>query len=166
MPPNNYPFYSEDEKYKPKVQPDGGQWSETREMYNPTSEEAEADRLKAYAAGVPHGYVPRGTAAPVASSRPLKLTVSSSFFKDSEYGPETKPDGMHCGGAFVIEVASSMRVDDLKLLIQEKGGVPVSLQKLAYGGKRLVDPNRTLAQYGVAYWNKRFPNWELKLLSV
>ena len=29
IPPNNYPFYKEEEKYKPVVQPDGGQLSGT-----------------------------------------------------------------------------------------------------------------------------------------
>ena len=110
VPPNNYDFYSEAEKYKPNVQADGGILSSARHpswmirsgargnvasgkeprlrarragrptvrlgppvtsppltraptrthpdaepMYNPTPEQADADRQKAYETGVPHG---------------------------------------------------------------------------------------------------------------
>jgi hypothetical protein len=92
VPPNNYPFYNEDEKYVPMMQADGGQLSgelavlfswqcfrrlninlqplrcrccaklppEWKPMYQPTPEQAEADRRAAYESGVPHGYVAPG----------------------------------------------------------------------------------------------------------
>ena len=46
--PNNYPFFSEEEKYKPLIQNDGGILSDWKELYNPTPEQAEEDRAKAY----------------------------------------------------------------------------------------------------------------------
>ena len=79
VPPNNYPFYSEEERYVPIMQADGGQLSgdckgmvsigssamytvltppsfaEWKPMYQPDPEQAEKDRRKAYEAGVPHG---------------------------------------------------------------------------------------------------------------
>lgn len=61
---------------------------------------------------------------------------------------------------------ADIQIDDLRVIIQEKGGVPVALQKLSFAGKRLADSNRTLKQFGVAYWHQRFPHWHLKLLSV
>ena len=48
IPPNNYPFFSEEEKYKPLIQNDGGILSDWKELYNPTPEQAEEDRAKAY----------------------------------------------------------------------------------------------------------------------
>lgn len=123
MPPNNYPFYSEEEKYVPVVQADGGQLSGARDvtaacsglasiaccmapgdskpagpshdtrpclpslpewtpMYNPTPEQAEADRRAAYAAGVPHGYTPPGGAGDKAESGPtIALRVVSELVR-------------------------------------------------------------------------------------
>jgi hypothetical protein len=60
IPPNNYPFYNKEEKYVPVVQPDGGQLSDWKPLYQPSKEQEEEDRKKAYESGVPHGYVPRG----------------------------------------------------------------------------------------------------------
>lgn len=169
IPPNNYPFYAPSEIYTPKMQTDGGQWSETRKMYNPSADEAEADRLRAYQTGIPHGFTPQPQATGTDSGSAsvlLKLTVSSTYFRSHEYGPEEREDGTHYGGPFAITVPASIRVDALKQIVQDEGGVPIALQKLSYAGKKLMDPNRTLEQYGVAYWNARFPQWELKLLSV
>lgn len=38
-----------------------------------------------------------------------------------------------------------------------------ALQRLSYAGKRLDDAQRTLEQYGVAYWHARFPQWPLRI---
>ena len=63
IPPNNYDWYDDDEKYKPVVQADGGVLSRWEPMYAPTPEQAAADRKAAYEAGVPHG-APRAARTP------------------------------------------------------------------------------------------------------
>ena len=108
IPPNNYDFYSEEEKYKPNVQADGGILSSecagrrrrarrrrghsgarsseqetcrvegaqpfaragAEPLYNPTPEQAEIDRAKAYETGVPHGAPPRSLARASSAPRP------------------------------------------------------------------------------------------------
>merc|ERR1712072_1240138 len=39
IPPNNYPFYNKEEKYVPVVQPDGGQLSDWKPLYQPSKEQ-------------------------------------------------------------------------------------------------------------------------------
>ncbi|KXZ47771.1 hypothetical protein GPECTOR_33g653 [Gonium pectorale] len=160
--PNNYPFYSEDEKYAAVVQPDGGQLSEWQPMYAPSREQAEADRAKAYEEGVPHGYAAPGSRlAEVAS---MELWVVSELHEDSEYGAEVDPaTGRHSGGPFRVRVNPKMRVEELRNVIRDASGILPALQKLSYAGKHLDDSQRTLEHYGFAYWHKRFPHWAIKI---
>ncbi|KAK2079390.1 hypothetical protein QBZ16_003081 [Prototheca wickerhamii] len=161
VPPNNYPFYSEDEKYVPIVQADGGQLSEWKPMYNPTAEQAGKDRQAAYEAGVPHGFVAPGDKH--AGQATITLRVLSELHADDEYGVNVDEQGRHSGGPFDLEVSPLMRIEDLRKLIRDKSGIIPALQKLSYAGKNLDDPQRTLAHYGVAYWHSKFPHWPLKI---
>ncbi|KAG2497485.1 hypothetical protein HYH03_004638 [Edaphochlamys debaryana] len=163
VPPNPYPFYGPSEKYVPVVQADGGQLSEWEPMYAPSREQAEADRARAYEAGVPHGYVAPGSDASASEAR-LELWVVSELHDDSEYGPSRDPaTGCHSGGAFVVRVGARTRLEALRAAIRDAGGIPPALQKLSYAGKALDDSQRTLEHYGVAYWHKRFPHWPIKI---
>jgi len=36
----------------------------------------------------------------------------------NEYGAEVQEDGQHCGGPFYIDVSPTMRIEDLRLVIQ------------------------------------------------
>ncbi|GAB4820460.1 hypothetical protein N2152v2_007506 [Parachlorella kessleri] len=161
VPPNNYPFYSEEEKYVPVVQADGGQLSEWKPMYHPTAEQAEIDRKKAYETGVPHGYVPPGDKYKDLPT--ITLTVTSDLHGDHEYGEHVNDQGDHHGGPFQISVSPKMRIEDLRKVISDKSGIIPGLQRLSYAGKHLDDPQRTLEHYGVAYWHKSFPHWALKI---
>ena len=172
IPPNNYPFYKEEEKYVPVVQPDGGQLSDWKPLYQPSKEVEEEDRRKAYESGVPHGYVPRGFKYEGMPTITLKIT--SELHTDDEYGTNIDRNGKHSGGSFAVEVSPKMTIEDLRLVIkvsvvvslrvfflfyikykiclqiksnyQEKGGIIPGMQKLAYAGKKLDDPKRTLEQ--------------------
>jgi len=53
-------------------------------MYNPTPEQADIDRQKAYDTGVPHGYVPPGDK--YAGHATVRLLVRSELHTDEEYG--------------------------------------------------------------------------------
>ena len=46
-------------------------------MYNPTPEQAEKDRAKAYETGIPHGYVPPGDK--YAGQETIRLQVKSDL---------------------------------------------------------------------------------------
>jgi hypothetical protein len=48
-------------------------------------------------------------------------------------------------------------------MMQDVSGIIPALQKFSYAGKNLDDSQRTLEQYGIAYWNKKFPAWPLKI---
>eukprot|EP01026_Neomeris_dumetosa_P042555 TRINITY_DN3550_c1_g1_i7.p3 TRINITY_DN3550_c1_g1~~TRINITY_DN3550_c1_g1_i7.p3 ORF type:complete len:211 (-),score=20.58 TRINITY_DN3550_c1_g1_i7:207-839(-) len=161
VPPNNYPFYSEEEKYVPVMQTDGGQLSEWEPMYNPSPEQAEEDRRKAYETGIPHGYVAPGDKYKGLPT--IKLNVVSLLHVDDEYGINVNADGKHSGGPFTIEVSPKMRIEDLRLHIYKIGGIIPALQKLSYADRDLEDSQRSLEQYGVAYWHKKFPHWSLKI---
>eukprot|EP00889_Picochlorum_renovo_P000475 jgi/Picre1/27505/NNA_000472.t1 len=105
VPPNNYPFYNDDEKYVPVMQADGGQLSEWKPMYNPTNEQAEADRQKAYETGIPHGYVAQGDKYKGLPT--IALPVISDLHTSDEYGEKVdKSTGKHSGGPFVLHVRS------------------------------------------------------------
>jgi hypothetical protein len=56
-----------------------------------------------------------------------------------------------------------MRIEEVRKVIRDKGGILPALQKLSYAGKNMEDSQRTLEQYGVEYWNARFPHWPLKI---
>merc|ERR1719335_189348 len=84
VPPNNYPFYSEEEKYKPIIFKDGGQYADWRPLYQPTPEQEEADRRAAYESGVPHGYLPKGDK--YRGTPTVRLQVRSELHSDAEYG--------------------------------------------------------------------------------
>ncbi|KAI8471917.1 MAG: hypothetical protein J3K34DRAFT_415633 [Monoraphidium minutum] len=161
VPPNNYPFYTGDARYTPVMQPDGGQLSEWAPMYAPSKEQAEEDRQRAYEARVPHGYVAPGNR--LEGLPTITLTVVSELHDESEYGADVGPDGRHSGGPFTIEVSPKMRVEELRAIIRDVGGVLPALQRLSYAGKHLDDAQRTLEQYGLAYWAAKFPGWPLKL---
>ncbi|KAG2426193.1 hypothetical protein HXX76_013174 [Chlamydomonas incerta] len=163
VPPNNYPFYSEGEaggaggeKYVPVLQPDGGQLSEWEPMYAPSKEQAEADRAAAYAAGVPHGYVAPGASRRAAGAagaggegeeEVLQLWVVSELHDDDEYGAQVDAaTGRHSGGPFRVAVGARTRVEELRLLLRDAGGLLPALQRLSYAGKHLDDSQRTLQQ--------------------
>ncbi|KAF8060592.1 ubiquitin [Scenedesmus sp. PABB004] len=196
--PNNYPFYCEGaEVYTPLVQADGGQLSEWQPMYQPSRDQAQADRAAAYAAGVPHGFVAPGDR--LAGLPTIELTVVSELVcarrtpaswaptadrprgaalapahelcaaprraapqhDASEYGARVASDGSHSGGPFTVRVSPGIRVEELRAVIRDAGGILPALQRLAYAGKHLDDAQRTLQQYGVAYWHAKFPHWPL-----
>ncbi|KAK9823441.1 hypothetical protein WJX72_002787 [[Myrmecia] bisecta] len=161
VPPNNYPFYSDDEKYVPIMQADGGQLSEWKPMYNPSPEQAEIDRKAAYEAGVPHGYVAPGDK--YAGLPTISLLVVSDLHTEIEYGSQVSKQGKHCGGPFRIHVSPKMHVEDLRKVIRDKGGIMPGLQRLSYAGKNMEDSQRTLEHYGIAYWHKSFPHWPIKI---
>ncbi|KAK9868405.1 hypothetical protein WJX84_002515 [Apatococcus fuscideae] len=160
VPPNNYPFYSDEEKYKPILQPDGGQLSEWEPMYQPTHEQAEEDRKLAYKRGVPHGYVPPGDK--YAGLPTISILIASDLHTPDEYG-NAGASGKHTGGPFRVSVSPTMRIEDLRKVIWKEGGVLPGLQKLSYAGKNLEDAQRTLQHYGVEYWWRKFPDWPLKI---
>ncbi|MEW5307332.1 MAG: hypothetical protein WDW36_009737 [Sanguina aurantia] len=163
--PNNYPFYSDTARYTPLVQSDGGQLSEWKPMYAPSKELAEEHRAAAYASGVPHGYVAPGDTYKDAEM--LQMRVVSLLHSDSEYGAEVDPaTGRHHGGPFSIMVSPQMRVEELRLIIRDAGGIIPALQKLSYAGKNLEDSQRTLEHYGITYWHAKFPHWPLKVRRV
>ncbi|KIZ05123.1 hypothetical protein MNEG_2834 [Monoraphidium neglectum] len=134
VPPNNYPFYKGDSRYTPVVQPDGGQLS---------------------------GYVTPGNR--LEGQPTITLTVVSELHDPSEYGSTRGPDGRHSGGPFQIAVSPKMRVEELRRIIRDAGGVLPALQRLSYAGKHLDDAQRTLEQYGIAYWHAKFPHWPLRI---
>lgn len=83
---------------------------------------------------------------------------------DNEYGEKVdSKTGQHHGGAFIIKISPKMRIEEVRTVIRDKGGILPALQKLSYAGKNLEDSQRTLEQYGVGYWNARFPHWPLKI---
>lgn len=162
VPPNNYPFYGERERYVPAIQADGGQLSEWTSMYNPSREEAERDRELAFQKRIPHGYIEPGDKYKGLPT--LDIWVVSNLHDDGEYGASVDPvTGKHSGGPFQISVAATMRVEDLRLVIRDIGGILPALQRLSYAGKHLDDPQRTLEHYGVGYWHKKFPHWPIKV---
>ncbi|WZN58590.1 ubiquitin-like domain-containing protein [Chloropicon roscoffensis] len=164
IPPNNYPFYNDDERYQPVVQPDGGQLSDWKPLYQPSQEQEAEDRRKAYESGVPHGYVPRGFR--YEGMPTIKITVQSELHSSDEYGSKRDQNGRHSGGPFAIDVSPKMTVEDLRLVIKEKGGIIPGMQKLAYAGKKLDDPKRTLEHYGIAYWHAKFPDWPITVRKL
>jgi len=42
---------------------------------------------------------------------------------------------------------------------QDNSGIPPGIQRLAYAGKNLDDPDRKLKKFGIAYWHSKFPDW-------
>merc|ERR1711933_568131 len=164
IPPNNYPFSTEEEKYVPVVQPDGGQLSDWKPLYQPSKEVEEEDRRKAYETGVPHGYVPRGFK--YQGMPTITVNIKSELHTNDEYGTHVDENGKHSGGPFSIEVSPKMTIEDLRLEIKAKGGIIPGMQKLAYAGKKLDDPKRTLEHYGIAYWHAKFPSWPITVRNL
>jgi Ubiquitin family len=85
---------------------------------------------------------------------------------DDEYGATVTGEGRlkrHSGGPFTVTVSPKMRIDELRCVIRDVGGVLPALQRLSYAGKRLEDPVRTLEMYGIAYWHAKFPHWPIKI---
>ncbi len=130
-------------------------------MYHPTAEQAEADRRHAYETGIPHGYIAPGDKYKDLPT--IDLMVQSELHSPDEYGANVDGNGLHSGGPFKISVSPKMRVDELRKVIYEKGGIIPALQRFSYAGKNLEDSQRTLEHYGIAYWNKKFPAWPLKI---
>jgi hypothetical protein len=130
-------------------------------MYHPTAEQAEADRRIAYETGVPHGYVAPGDKYKDLPT--IALTVVSDLHTEAEYGANIDAQGRHSGGPFTLHVSPKMRVEELRRVIYEKGGIIPALQRFSYAGKNLEDSQRTLEQYGLAYWHDKFPHWPLKI---
>lgn len=159
IPPNNYPFYNDDEKYVPVIQPDGGQLSDWKALYQPTKEQEDADRARAYETGVPHGYVPRGFK--YEGMPTIDVVVRSELHDDGEYGANVDANGKHTGGPFTVSVSPKMTVEDLRLVIRDKGGILPGLQRLSYAGKKMEDCKRTLEHYGITYWHAKFPHWPI-----
>ena len=130
-------------------------------MYHPTPEQAEADRKRAYETGIPHGYVAPGDKYKDLPT--IELNVLSELHTPEEYGSEIDAKGRHHGGPFKINISPKMRVEELRRVIYEKGGIIPALQKFSYAGKNLEDSQRTLEHYGIAYWHAKFPHWPLKI---
>lgn len=85
-------------------------------MYNPTNEQAEADRQKAYETGVPHGYVAQGDKYNGLPT--IALPVISDLHAPDEYGEKVdKRTGRHSGGPFVLHVSPKMRIEELRKVI-------------------------------------------------
>lgn len=162
VPPNNYPFYNDDEMYRPNMQADGGQVSEWKPMYNPTPEQEEEDRQKAFDSGVPHGFVPPGNK--YADMPTIRVMVRSDLHEDEEYGVHEREDGTFYGGPFFMDVPVKMRIEDLRIAIRDKCGIPPALLRLSYAGKTMLDSQRTMEHYGVTYWHKKFPHWPIVIL--
>lgn len=92
-------------------------YTEWKPMYHPTTEQAEADRKKAYETGVPHGYVAPGDKYKDLPT--IKLTVVSDLHTDDEYGAKIDvKTGQHSGGPFTIDVSPKMRVEELRKVIR------------------------------------------------
>ena len=118
--------------------------------YEPTPEQEEADRKKAFEAGIPHGeyvYRERYGDCPI-----INLLFVSELHTDSEYG-----------GPFLIRVPSKIRVSDLRDHIRDRCGIMPGLMKLSYRGANLEDESRKLEHYGVRYWSQKFPDWPLRI---
>jgi len=149
-------------RYQPQRSADGGILSNWQPMYEPSTVKADADRLAAFEADVPHGAGGEGAAAspaPVTSAAALaakfgaqcphaSLLVVSELHRDEEYG-----------GPFWIKVPTKTRVHELRGVIAERCGVLPGLLRLSYAGKKFEDPERNLEHYGVKYWNAKFPDW-------
>lgn len=84
-------------------------------MYNPTNEQAEADRKTAYETGVPHGYVAQGDKYKGLPT--ISIPVVSELHTPEEYGEKVDKDGKHSGGPFVLKVSPKMRVEELRKVI-------------------------------------------------
>lgn len=97
------------------MQADGGQLSEWKPMYQPTAEQAEADRKKAYETGVPHGYVASGDK--YKGMPTIDITVVSELHTPEEYGATVDDNGRHSGGPFTITVSPKMRIEDLRRVV-------------------------------------------------
>lgn len=57
----------------------------------------------------------------MASTPKLTLSQVSMLFlqhEDFEYGAEIGADGQHAGGPFCIDVSPTMRIEDIRLIIQ------------------------------------------------
>ena len=84
-------------------------------MYHPTTEQADADRKRAYETGVPHGFVAPGDK--YRGLPTIQLTVVSELHGNEEYGERVDGKGRHSGGPFVIAVSPKMRVEELRKVI-------------------------------------------------
>lgn len=84
-------------------------------MYNPTAEQAEADRQKAYETGVPHGFVAAGDKYKGLPT--IALPVVSDLHSPDEYGEKVDKNGRHHGGPFVLHVSPKMRIEELRKVI-------------------------------------------------
>jgi len=85
-------------------------------LYQPSKEQEDEDRKKAYETGVPHGYVPRGFR--YEGMPTIKLTVQSELHTEKEYGSKRDQNGKHSGGPFTIDVSPKMTIEDLRLVIK------------------------------------------------
>ena len=131
-------------------------------MYAASPEQQAADRAAAFAAGVPAGY--RAPGAAYEGQETIELWVESALHSPGEYGAEVDAaTGAHTGGAFTVRVPLGMRVEDLRLVIRDVGGIPPALQRLSYAGRGLDDAQRTLAHYGVGFWHRKFPHWPIRV---
>jgi len=148
IPPNNYDFYTEEEKYVPNILPDGAICSNWEPLYHEVAsdEQKEKDRKAAFEKGVPHGWVAEGEK--YKGQATIKLLIKSELHKDEEYG-----------GPFYLDVSPKMKVHDLRGLIRDTCGIMPGMQKLSYAGKNMEDPERTLEHYGIKYWHAKFPGW-------
>jgi len=84
-------------------------------MYNPTAEQAEADRKLAYETGVPHGFVAQTDKYKGLPT--IALLVVSELHAPEEYGDKVDEKGRHSGGPFVVHVSPKMRIEELRRMI-------------------------------------------------
>ena len=152
-------------RYVPIIQADGGVLSDWKPMYDPTPEQADIDRKIAFETGVPHGFVKQSDK--YKDDPTIKLLVRSLLHTNDEYGTTVDPKtGKHSGGPFWVEVSPKMRIDDLRVVIKKASGLMPGIMRLNYAGKDFEDPQRTLEQYGVRFWNEKFPDWAIIIRRV
>jgi len=53
------------------------------------------------------------------------------------------------GKTITLIVQQSDTIENVKIKIHEREGIPINFQRLLFGGRRLYDDNRTLSDYNI-----------------